>query len=132
MLLHSLFGAVAAAHTGVGAAVTRQQIAGSDTGSVTLSQVPVAGNLLLATSYHRATGTTPSITGSSGWTLRLLRTDAPTGQGMAIWSKVAGASEPVTITTTWSPTSANRLVVQEFEPDQSVTWSFLQSTSNVS
>jgi hypothetical protein len=131
VLLHSLFGAVAAARRGVAASVARQQIEGSNTGSVTLPQVPVAGNLLIATSYHRATGTTPSITGT-GWTLRLLRTDAPTGQGMAVWSKVAGASEPVTITTTWAPSSANRLVVQEFEANQPVTWSFLQSTSNVS
>ena len=115
------------------AVVTQRQLGQADTGSVTLTQTPISGNLLVAVSSHRSTGSSAVISGT-GWTQRVLHTadlaNATLQRGLVIWTKAAGAGEPTAITATWTPTSTNRLVVQELQADRAVTWTFNASAVN--
>ncbi len=107
--------------------VARVQFAQADAANAptaTFGSAPTQGNVLVAASFHRVDGHTPSISGS-GWLGPITdfyaiangqhgSPDNNTRRGMAIWYKIAGDNEPASITTSWSPATENRLLVQEF------------------
>lgn len=89
---------------------------GSSSQIATFGTQPSVGNLIVAASFHREDGETPSISGI-GWSDPIVNTyldDTGSRRGLAIWYKVAGLSEPSAISTSWTPGSDNRLLIQEF------------------
>jgi hypothetical protein len=77
----------------VGAAVTSR--------SVTLPSTPAAGNLLVVIANVATADSNVSISGT-GWTRQIAVTYPGGSWSMSIWYKIAGASEPSTITVTSS------------------------------
>jgi hypothetical protein len=109
----------------------------SQNATATFGLAPTEGNLLVAITFHRQDGITPTISGS-GWELREVILHAVPGdahgaantserRGLAIWTKVAGPAEPNVITTSWTVASENSLIIQEFSGASSYT--FDQSVS---
>ncbi len=98
---------------------------GAQNQSATFANTPQEGNLIVVASFHRQDGTVPAISGS-GWSGPVTDIFAVAGdaygpfntshrRGLAVWYKIAGGSEPTTITTSWDPDSENHLFIQEFE-----------------
>lgn len=69
----------------------------SQGGAITMDAAPTQGNLLIAHQYHLSDG----IAAASGWAL-LSSTDGGAGDGIAVYYKIAGASE----TASQTPSSA--------------------------
>lgn len=93
---------------------------------------PVSGNLLVAVVADR-NGTSTSSLDGTGWTKReeevIAQADGTYRHYVAVFSKVAGASEPSTVTATTDGGGSSILVVCEFESDASETFTFLTSAS---
>ena len=109
--------------------------------AATFGSTPTEGNLLVAVSVHRSDqgsddnqSTPPTISGS-GWTLRVFRQTGTRAQNndrraLAVFTKVAEASEPTTVTITWLGWASTRAMVQEFEAsDANYPWIFLGAGS---
>lgn len=115
-----------------GSTYTREQSA-SGSGSATFGSTPSEGNLLVAMSFHRSNGSSASISGS-GWTQRVLRTtelsDSSARRGLVVWTKVAGSSEPTSVTVTWSPSVTNQVIIQEFSATGDGSWTFESKADN--
>lgn len=89
---------------------------------------PTAGNLLVAIAFHRENDQTPTIsTGGAPWNLGFYNCHATLDpscgpqnssqrRAMAVWWKIAGASEPTIISTDWSSGAMVKFFVQEFSP----------------
>lgn len=99
----------------------------------TFGDTPTEGNLLVATVYERSGNAHSgfSISGS-GWTKRIGRdaeiSDSTYRRSMAVWTKVAGSSEPTGITMTTGATAKG--IIQEFEHDgDEDLWEFLDESS---
>lgn len=108
--------------------------ASGDRNTATFASAPEEGNLLVAFTIFRLgpnASTSPESPGS-GWELRAVSTNTGSGEwdrrGIAIWTKIAGSSEPTTITTTWDPSRNNDLVIMEFRNNEGIFGSFLGST----
>jgi len=98
--------------------------------SATFGSTPIEDNLLIATTSHRSGPGTATISGT-GWTLRV--DDQHTGDNqrqLAVWTKLAGASEATNIQTNFGAGVTNKLIIEEYEleagEDQFV---FLEATS---
>ena len=90
--------------------------------SATFDSTPVEGNLLVAFSWHRNDPDEPTISGS-GWTRHIyVEITGSTRREIACWAKVAGASEPTTITVDYGVVSS--MIIQEFAADEAVTWAY--------
>lgn len=134
---------------------TRVQAVGVNEGAgastATFSSAPTEGNLLVVMSAIRDDGTLPSINGENvsigqtttdGWTLLAHRCQGVSGGGcgtansslrraIAIWWKVAGASEPSAIETSWNNGGANGMLAQEFSADVvDAEWAFEALATN--
>jgi hypothetical protein len=121
--------------------VTRVQSAtfqGNPNATATFSATPTAGNLLIAITGNRvgedSGEKTASISGT-GWTRQInnyFKTSLSTAdrRGLAVFYKVAGASEPTSITTSWSQGGNNALIIQEFAITGGGSFSFDTSASN--
>ncbi len=114
--------------------------ASGTTATATFDAAPAEGNLLVAISFHRQDGVTPSINGS-GWVLRETILHAVPGnmhgpantserRGLAIWTKIAGAAEPTAVTTSWTVASENSLIIQEFTGASSYTFDLSSSAKS--
>jgi hypothetical protein len=81
--------------------------------SVTFGSTPTPGNIMVAIVNAALTGTISFIT--SGWTARTLAGGAITGTSglYRVWEKVAGASEPTTVTAHVSAACRYSMVVLE-------------------
>lgn len=109
--------------------------ASGDRNTATFSSTPEEGNLLVAFSIFRlgANAATSPVSPGTGWELRAVNTFVNSGsewdrRGIAIWTKIAGSSEPTTITTTWNPTRNNDLVIMEYRNNDGAFGSFLGSS----
>ncbi len=93
----------------------------------TFPQQPTEGNLLVAVSVHRVSWGVPHINGHGGsdWihvaTVLADLYDPQRRRAMAIWHKIAGDDEPLTVETHWDdgegpvePNRRNFLIVQEY------------------
>lgn len=92
------------------------QCCGNGQQTVTLSQAPTAGNLLVAAVGWRSDSSTTASLSGSGWQTALA-TFQPQFEtyGTAVFWKIVGTNEPTSITaTTSSVSSSNNLLVQEF------------------
>jgi hypothetical protein len=127
---------------GTGGSVTFSRVqsataVGNPTASATFGSTPTAGNLLVAMSVHRKDMSSASISGT-GWTQHVFRTTELTNssyrRGLSIWAKVAGASEPTNIQSTWSgggSDKTNKIIIQEFSAGAAgATWTFQNKADN--
>ena len=101
---------------------------------VTFGSTPTEGNLLVVVAAERSGGDADDWTISgSGWTKRIAHnkeiTDSTWRFAMAVWTKVAGASEPSSISVSDTSGTVN-VYAQEFEAGESVTWTHEDSTSS--
>ena len=113
--------------------ITRVQynVAQTSDPTATFTAAPTEGNLLVASAFARSGLDMDAATISgSGWVKRVVREALPGDttyrRELVAWTKVAGASEPSSVTATVGGTAA--LVIQEFTGASS--WSFLDSVSN--
>jgi hypothetical protein len=108
--------------TGGTGAVTRVKYAtgsGNPNATATFGATPTEGNLLIAISSTRKGDDVPeeaSLSGS-GWTRPInnyFKTVGSTGdrRGLAVFYKIAGASEPTGITTSWTHNDESTLLIQ--------------------
>jgi parallel beta-helix repeat protein len=85
--------------------------------SATFNITPQEGNLLVAVTAHRSSGTTASIV-EAGWTKVAedhFETTTSNRRGLAVFYKIAGAAESSTVTSSWSGTvSNNNIVIREY------------------
>lgn len=112
-------------------AITRVQFATAhaDPGSATFASTPAQGNLLVAIAAERSGNSESLYTISgSGWTKVVARdvllTDGNSRRNLAIWWKVAGASEPTNISIDNGTTSTKRATIIEFNDSAGGTWTF--------
>jgi hypothetical protein len=96
---------------------------GFDSGETpTLASAPVAGNLLVAFNAERSGATSTTINGT-GWNLAeanyYLPGDGTYRKSLVIWWKIAGASEPSSVTTTANQLGAGVTGLVEFESNAS-------------
>ncbi|MCH8495037.1 MAG: Ig-like domain-containing protein, partial [Balneolales bacterium] len=116
-------------------AIRLQQKFGTDIGNTneaTFDTTPIRGNLLVAISFHRADSATPTISGND-WELQIdnhFQTGTGDRRGFAVWTKIAGASEPSSITASWSPNRDNTLLIQEFEANPGFALEFIDAVAN--
>jgi hypothetical protein len=101
--------------------VNRRQIITQGEGTTnpvtaTFSIVPREGNLLVVVVGNRGDPYSPTISGS-GWTLASWNSwgNFSNRRNYAIFYKVAGSSEPTSITVNCGTTSSSRIIIQEFE-----------------
>lgn len=84
--------------------------------SITLDNVPAPGNLLVVIGAHRSDIGDNTISGT-GWTqhiyINAFSGDTANRRGLAIWSKIAGPSEPQTITVDFGANTSS-ILVHEF------------------
>lgn len=103
-------------------------------GTATFSSTPTEGNLLVAVSFHRSAEGATCVISGTGWTEHIERTtelgNAAYRRGLAVYSKVAGASEPTGVTTTWTSAQTNKIVIHEFEDASARDWTFLEKADN--
>ncbi len=87
--------------------------------SVTLSDAPEAGNLLIAMAAHRSSAGDNSISGD-GWTqivdMNALSSDLYNRRGLSMWYKIAEEGESATISADYG-SGDSQLLVQEFSVD---------------
>ena len=99
--------------------------------TATFGATPAEGNLLVATAFCRSqVSGAPSM--PSGWVERAWRFTgnwlANDRRGMAVFTKVAGASEPTGVTATWDASVGSRMNMHEFNADDpNYAWQFLQA-----
>jgi len=89
--------------------------------TATFASTPTEGNLLVAIAGYRTNidGTPDGNMVNSGWTRRVNnRSNFTSGgfdkTGIAIFTKIAGASEPTAVTTNWTAAREHTLIIQEF------------------
>ena len=99
--------------------------------TATLGSAPTEGNLLILIAVDRSGVSHADMTPPAGWTKRIGRDydlDSPTyRRSMAVWSKVAGASESSSAQVTGG---TFRLVLSEYEDSEGGTWAFEQKADN--
>lgn len=118
-------------------AVTRRQsaVAAGDPPAPTFASTPVEGNLLVAISAHRSGSSETCTIDGTGWTEHIERSVLPLDtshrRGLAVYSKVAGAAEPTSVSTVWATAEpGHRLLIQEFQGDAGEVFAFLEAVSN--
>lgn len=120
--------------------VTRvQSVLGTASGSANnavFPSTPTEGNLLVAITAFRdgPDAATNPVSPGSGWILRSVNvftasTNEFERRGIAVWTKIAGSSEPTSITTSWSPTRDDAVIIQEFSVTNGTFEAFLGSIS---
>jgi hypothetical protein len=107
----------------------------ADPASATFSATPTQGNLLVVVATERGGTTHANFTISgSGWTKRIGRdseiANTSARRNLAVWTKVAGASEPTNIQVDNGTTNTKRISIHEYSAGTSVTWAFLDSADN--
>lgn len=119
-------------------AITRVQTAPSvyaDPGTVTFASTPAEGNLLVIQASERAgNGHAAYTISGSGWT-KVVGRDVELANGdarrnLAVWWKIAGASEPTSITIDNGTTSSKRVTASEFNDSAAGTWTFKEKADN--
>ncbi|MBS3926457.1 MAG: hypothetical protein KGZ34_07215 [Nitrosarchaeum sp.] len=115
------------------------------TATATFSPTPTVGNLLIATSVTRtgSSGSTNAAingeyvnvgsTTSDGWTkiVQNYYYTSSTQRGMAMWYKIAGASEPTVVTSRWdNGATTTNLMIQEFSVSQGGSFTYDVSSSS--
>lgn len=102
---------------------TRRQSASNaspgDPASATFGSTPISGNLLKVTATERSgTGAAAFTISGSGWTKRIAHdnnlADSTLRKSMAVWTKVAGASEPTNIQVDNATANNKRILIEEF------------------
>lgn len=121
-------------------AITRKQWKhgnGSDPGSATFDATPVQGNLLVAIAMDRSGGSLASgtaVISGSGWTQQIgrdtLLADGDDRRSFCLFWKVAGASEPTTITIDNGTANNKAILLQEFESSTGQTYGFSEKADN--
>jgi hypothetical protein len=111
---------------------------GNPNATAVFSSTPTQGNLLIAITGNRVGDDsgekTASISGT-GWTRQInnyFKTSGSTAdrRGLAVFYKIAGSSEPTSITTSWSQGGDNALIIQEFAITGGGAFTVDTSTSN--
>lgn len=123
-------------------AITRVQsaistAAGADPGTATFGSALTAGNLLIAIGAERGGGSLASGTATisgSGWTQIVGRdtelANASFRRAFCAFWKIAGASEPTTVTIDNGTTNTKTVVLQEFNDSGGGTWDFSEKADN--
>lgn len=112
---------------------TQGNHANGTSNGLTLGAAPTQGNLLVVMASGRSGETSASISGT-GWTQQVSlatdQADANNRKYLAVWWKVAGASESSTITVSWSNSARHSAAVTEFTTSGGESWSFETSVTN--
>ena len=115
-------------------AITRAQASVTADGSnptATLGSAPTEGNLLVLVAVDRSGVSHADMTPPSGWTKRVGRdgslADNTYRRSMAIWTKVAGASESSSAQVTGG---TFRLALSEYNDSDGGTWTFKEKADN--
>jgi hypothetical protein len=100
----------------------------------TFPSAPTEDNLLVAVTAHRSSADTASITGS-GWNKVIedhFETSIFDRRGLAVFWKIAGSSEPQTVTSSWSggDVAGNSISTREFAITNGGTFTFDTSIDN--
>ena len=101
--------------------------------TATFGTTPTSGNLLVAIAAERSgVGHAGMSISGTGWTKRIGRdhdlSSSDYRRSMAVWTKVAGASEATAITITLGNTA--RVVISEYEDSGGATWTFREKADN--
>ncbi len=101
----------------------------SDPAVATLGSTPTEGNLLVVVAGDRGGGNADNFTISgSGWTKVISDTteasDINARRTQVVWYKVAGASEPSSVTVDDGTSNSKTALIQEFQANEDISWSF--------
>lgn len=102
--------------------------------TATWGNAPTEGNLLVAATSHRDIQSVASMT-STGWTL-IFQDDVEPSSGtyrraLAVFAKIAGASESTTVDPSWTNGVSHTIIVAEFELSDG-TWDAVTTNVNAS
>ena len=94
---------------------------------------PTEGNLLVCVTSHRSGAQDASL---SGWTKIFERDvavdDTSTRRAMAVFAKIAGASEATTVAPTWSSSASHHLAIGEFSAGAGEEWDAVTGADSAS
>ena len=101
--------------------------------SATFSPAPTEGNLLVCVTSHRSGAQDASL---SSWTKIFERDvavdDTSTRRAMAVFAKLAGASEATTVAPTWSSSASHAVRIGEFNAGTGEEWDAVTGAVSVS
>jgi hypothetical protein len=116
---------------------SKASASGIDPATAVFDATPTEDNLLKITVSERSGGSAAGmnlLAPATGWTKEIADT---TEQGQTnfrrtqvVWWKVAGASEPTSISADDGTASGKRILIEEYSAGVPVTWEFLDSISN--